>query len=94
MQFIPSSWRAIARDGNGDGNMDVQNAYDAALGTAAYLCRAVASGGLDVDEGLRPALFSYNHSDAYVESVLGWQRTYAAMAPSMPAPPRPARRRR
>jgi membrane-bound lytic murein transglycosylase B len=91
MQFIPSSWKAVARDGNGDGNMDTHNAYDAALGTAAYLCRAVPVGGLDTDEGLRPAFFSYNHSDAYVESVLGWQRTYAAMAPSMPAPPRPDR---
>jgi membrane-bound lytic murein transglycosylase B len=91
MQFIPSSWKAVARDGNGDGNTDPHNAYDAALGTAGYLCRAVPAGGLDVDEGLRPAFFSYNHSDAYVESVLGWQRTYAAMAPSMPAPPRPDR---
>lgn len=91
MQFIPSSWEAIARDGNGDGNTDVHNAYDAALGTATYLCRAVPGGGLDLDEGLRPAFFSYNHSNAYVESVLGWHRTYAAMAPSMPAPPRPDR---
>jgi membrane-bound lytic murein transglycosylase B len=91
MQFIPSSWKAVARDANGDGNMDPHNAYDAALGTAAYLCRAVPSGGLDTDEGLRPAFFSYNHSDAYVESVLGWQRTYAAMGPTMAAPPRPDR---
>lgn len=91
MQFIPSSWKAVARDGNGDGNTDVHNAYDAALGTATYLCRAVPGGGLDLDEGLRPAFFSYNRSNAYVESVLGWQRTYAVMAPSMPAPPRPDR---
>jgi membrane-bound lytic murein transglycosylase B len=91
MQFIPSSWNRVARDGNGDGHADVHNAYDAALGTASYLCRAVPGGGLDLDEGLRPAFFSYNHSNAYVESVLGWHRTYASMAPSMPAPPRPGR---
>jgi len=91
MQFIPSSWKSIARDGNGDGNPDVHNAYDAALGTATYLCRAVPQGGLDLEPGLRTAYFSYNHSDSYVESVLGWQRTYAAMAPSMPVLSRPDR---
>ncbi len=88
MQFIPSSWSRVARDANGDGNTDVHNAYDAALGTATYLCRAVPGGGLDLDEGLRPAFFSYNHSSAYVESVLGWHRTYASMAASMPSPSR------
>ncbi len=88
MQFIPSSWNLVARDGNGDGRRDVHNAYDAALGTATYLCRAVPGGGLDLEGGLRPAFFSYNHSNAYVESVLGWHRTYAALSPAMPSPAR------
>jgi membrane-bound lytic murein transglycosylase B len=78
MQFIPSTWVRIAEDGNGDGVRDPNNIYDAALGTAAYLCRAVPSGGLDLDENLRPAIFSYNHSDAYVDAVLTWHQTYAA----------------
>lgn len=83
MQFIPSTWIRINTDGNGDGVSDPNNVYDAALGTAAYLCRAVPSGGLDTDEGLRPAFFSYNRSDAYVEKVLAWHRTYAGdVAPS------------
>lgn len=94
MQFIPSSWKVVARDGNSDGQANVHNAYDAALGTAAYLCRAAPAGGLDGEDGLRPAFFSYNHSDAYVESVLGWHRTYAAMAPAMPSLVRPDRGRR
>ena len=81
MQFIPSTWIRINTDGNGDGVSDPNNVYDAALGTAAYLCRAVPSGGLDTDEGLRPAFFSYNHSDAYVEKVLGWHHVYAGDAP-------------
>ncbi|MBW3613811.1 MAG: lytic transglycosylase domain-containing protein [Actinobacteria bacterium] len=80
MQFIPSTWSRINADGNGDAIHDPNNAYDAALGTAAYLCRAVPAGGLDTDEGLRPAFFSYNHSDAYVEMVLGWAHTYREMA--------------
>jgi hypothetical protein len=28
------------------------------------------------DEGLRRAYFSYNHSLAYVDNVLGWARLY------------------
>ena len=81
MQFIPSTWIRINEDGNGDRLSDPNNIYDAALGTAAYLCRAVPSGGLDTDEGLRPAFFSYNHSDAYVEKVLAWHHTYAGDTP-------------
>ena len=84
MQFIPSTWIRINTDGNGDGVSDPNNVYDAALGTAAYLCRAVPSGGLDTDEGLRPAFFSYNHSDAYVEKVLAWHHTYAGDPPAPP----------
>jgi membrane-bound lytic murein transglycosylase B len=81
MQFIPSTWIRINEDGNGDRVSDPNNVYDAALGTAAYLCRAVPSGGLDTDDGLRPAFFSYNHSDAYVAKVLAWHHTYAGDAP-------------
>ena len=29
------------------------------------------------EKGLRPAVFSYNHSDAYVDAVLGWVATYS-----------------
>ncbi len=82
MQFIPSTWARIDEDGNGDGVPDPNNIYDAALGSAAYLCRAVPSGALDPDEALRPAYFAYNHSDAYVDAVLGWAHTYAAAAVS------------
>jgi hypothetical protein len=77
MQFIPSTWARINEDGNHDGVSDPNNIYDAALGTAAYLCRAVPTGALDTEEGLRPAVFSYNHSDAYVDAVLGWVATYS-----------------
>jgi len=74
MQFIPSTWERWARDGSGDGEADPQNLYDAARSAAAYLC---ASGpGLDQDAGLRRAFFSYNHSQAYVERVLGFVHEY------------------
>ncbi|MGH9268470.1 MAG: lytic transglycosylase domain-containing protein, partial [Acidimicrobiales bacterium] len=80
MQFIPSTWVRIATDGNGDGVADPNNGYDATLGAAVYLCRAVPGGGLDTEDGLRPAFFSYNRSDSYVELVLAWARTYAELA--------------
>ncbi|MEI7592527.1 MAG: lytic murein transglycosylase [Actinomycetes bacterium] len=73
MAFIPSSWRAYGKDGNGDGRRDVENIYDAALATAGLLCR---SGPLDSDGALRSAYFGYNQSLAYVDQVLGFTHTY------------------
>jgi membrane-bound lytic murein transglycosylase B len=70
----------IAQDGNGDGIKDANNVYDAALGAAAYLCRAVPSGGLDLEEPIKRAFFSYNHSEKYVEYVYGWKLAFDAMA--------------
>jgi murein DD-endopeptidase MepM/ murein hydrolase activator NlpD len=71
MQFIPSTWRAWGRDANRDGAADPHNAYDAALGAAAYLC-AASPGALDDDANLGRALFAYNRSHAYVAEVMGW----------------------
>ena len=84
MQFIPSSWKAVAADGNADGAVDVHNAYDAALAAGTYLCRAAPGGRLDGEEVLRAAFFSYNHSNAYVETVLGWTRAYEGHAKELP----------
>lgn len=84
MQFIPGTWARFGQDGNGDGKSDPNNVYDAALGAATYLCRAVPAGGLDTEGGLRPALFSYNHSSAYVDRVLSWIRVYDLLAGQMP----------
>lgn len=68
MQFIPSTWRSVARDGDLDGRADPHNLYDAALTAAAYLCR---SGG-----GLERALLSYNASGTYVREVLAHRSAY------------------
>jgi membrane-bound lytic murein transglycosylase B len=83
MQFIPSTWVRWAEDGNGDGEIDPQNMYDAAIAAARYLC---AKGpGLDTDEGIRRAAFSYNQSDEYVELVLSRAKEYDAYAiPGVP----------
>ncbi|GLZ39098.1 lytic murein transglycosylase [Actinokineospora sp. NBRC 105648] len=86
MQFIPSTWRRYATDGNGDGVASPHNIFDAARAAGDYLC----SGGLNLADpaGLRAAVFRYNNSDAYVASVLTWMFTYSNGAtPTPPAPP-------
>jgi hypothetical protein len=72
MQFLPSTWAAVAVDGNGDGQRNVQDINDAALGAAVYLC--AGQGDLSTHAGRAAAVFSYNHSQAYVALVLGISR--------------------
>ncbi|SDX79544.1 Transglycosylase SLT domain-containing protein [Amycolatopsis xylanica] len=74
MQFIPSTWWGYASDGNDDGQSNPNNIFDAALATGKYLC----SGGLNLsDPGqLRAAIYRYNHSDYYVNTVIMWAEAY------------------
>jgi hypothetical protein len=77
MQFIPSTWAAFGVDGDGDGRADPQDVYDAAASAAGYLC---AQGrDLALASGLQSAILSYNHSTAYLATVLAWQRRFAAV---------------
>jgi murein DD-endopeptidase MepM/ murein hydrolase activator NlpD len=64
MQFLPSSWETYGVDANGDGFKDPYNPADAIFAAARYLRAAGAA------TSLRGAVFSYNHSQAYVESVM------------------------
>ncbi|WP_246221968.1 MULTISPECIES: lytic transglycosylase domain-containing protein [Gordonia] len=74
MQFLPSTWRLYAADGNGDGKADPQNLYDAALTTARYLC---AEGiNMRTDDGQTRAILRYNQSYQYVADVRGYARNY------------------
>jgi membrane-bound lytic murein transglycosylase B len=75
MQFIPSTWRTWGADGNADGVADPNNIYDAAYATALYLCASGAD--LRTGQGWSRAIFSYNHSDDYVRSVLARANSYA-----------------
>ncbi|MFH8371301.1 lytic transglycosylase domain-containing protein [Streptomyces sp. NPDC018031] len=74
MQFIPSTWAGWGRDGNGDGEKDPNNIYDAALAAGSYLC----AGGRDLsDKGdLDRAILGYNHSREYLRTVLSWFEYY------------------
>lgn len=73
-QFIPGTWRGYASDGNGDGKSDPNNIFDAALATGRYLC----SGGFDLGnpDQLRGAIYRYNNSDTYVNTVVLWADAY------------------
>ncbi|WNI34463.1 bifunctional lytic transglycosylase/C40 family peptidase [Streptomyces sp. ITFR-6] len=71
MQFLPSTWNGPSgQDGNNDGIKNPHNAFDAALGTAVYLC---GTGTTDLSRPgqLRKAVYRYNHSDTYVDDVTG-----------------------
>lgn len=88
MQFIPGTWRKYAWPG-----ANPHNVFDAALAAARYLC--AGGGDLRDRERLAAAVFRYNHSAAYVDTVLSWADAYAhgvtpmAAVPVPPAPPTP-----
>jgi hypothetical protein len=64
MQFMPSTWKLYGVDANRDGVKDPYNPVDAIFAAARYLRAAGA------EKDLRRAIFSYNHADWYVDSVL------------------------
>lgn len=78
MQFLPSTWRTVGRDGNGDGLADPDNIYDAALGAGIYLCR---TGELSAEPNLRAAYLTYNRSQSYVDAVIGFAHEYRDAVP-------------
>jgi Transglycosylase SLT domain len=93
MQFIPSTWRSVRVDGNGDGRRDPNNIYDAAEGAGVYLC----AGDTNMDDLAQRAhaIRRYNNADSYVRVVLNLERQYATghvMALPSDAEPAPADR--
>lgn len=78
MQFIPSTWVRWGADGDGDGVANPQDIDDAALAAARYLC--AGSRDLSTWDGWHAAVLSYNHSEAYVQSVYTQAGVYATAA--------------
>ena len=64
MQFLPSEWDQYGVDATAQGFEDPDNPADAIFAAARYL---KAAGGAT---NIRAAVFSYNHSEAYVDSVM------------------------
>lgn len=79
-QFMPATWAAYGGDGNGDGVADPYDFRDCIPAMGRYL---VANGA---PADLRRALYAYNHSWAYVETVLAYAAAYGYIDPtSIPA---------
>lgn len=70
MAFLDSSWDAYGEDGNDDGEKNVCDPADAIPAAASVLRDAGAP------QNYQQAIYSYNHSDAYVEEVLSWADKY------------------
>lgn len=83
MQIIPSTWRLVAVDGDGDGVRNPQDIYDATLAAGVYLC--YSADHLDTAAGLQQAVWHYNPSSRYVATVLALQRAYAGGGYALPA---------
>jgi len=64
MQFLPSTWKRYGLDVTDSGTADPYNPVDAIFAAARYLSAAGAS------KNLGKAIFSYNHANWYVQSVL------------------------
>lgn len=69
MQFLPSTWKRHAVDGNGDGNADINNVNDAIFTAAAYL---KACGYPNVQK----ALWGYNPSTSYYNKVMSLAKSF------------------
>jgi membrane-bound lytic murein transglycosylase B len=79
MQFMPATFAQFAVDGDHDGATDAWDYDDAIYSAAAYLCASGARGG--TTDGVRAALFAYNHAQWYVDLVLAARSAIAARSP-------------
>ncbi|HEY7935183.1 MAG TPA: lytic murein transglycosylase [Solirubrobacteraceae bacterium] len=77
MQFMPATWMQYGVDALSAGYADPYNPVDAIFAAARYLRAAGAS------KNLRDAIFSYNHSQAYVETVILRARLLASYPESV-----------
>lgn len=77
MQFLPAEWTQFGVDVNNDGFEDPYNPADAIFAAARYLKDA---GG---DRDIRTAVFAYNHSQAYVNSVMLRARLLGGTPPQL-----------
>lgn len=84
MQFLPATF-AEYRWASGSPHPSIDDPRDAIYAAAAMLVDN------DVRDSARQALYTYNHSDAYVDQVLAWAAAYqAADAPTADGTPAPA----
>ena len=68
-QFMPSSILAFAKDGDGDGSIDLFNHADAITSIATYLSHYGWHPGID-RKGAYKVIHRYNRSNYYVDTIL------------------------
>ncbi|WP_197275232.1 peptidoglycan DD-metalloendopeptidase family protein [Luteipulveratus halotolerans] len=73
MQFMPSTFAEFGVDGGGDGIIDIRDDADSAMSAANYLTSSGATKGA---EGVKRAIFAYNHAQWYVNDVLFYAAKY------------------
>lgn len=71
MQFLPSTFRAYAVDGNSDGVASIYSVADAIFSAANYISANMRTSG-----SVAGALWHYNHSSAYVNKVLAIAKSF------------------
>ena len=70
MQFMPATWASYGVDADGDGRTDPYDPVDAIFSAANLLAQDGAA------HDLAGAVFLYNHSDHYVQTVLALAHAY------------------
>ncbi len=80
MQFLAETWAVYGVDANHDGSASRWDPPDAIYSAARYLKANGAPGEL------RGAIFAYNHSTAYVETVLRWAALYEQQSGQLVTP--------
>jgi membrane-bound lytic murein transglycosylase B len=68
-QFMPSNILTFARDGDGDGRIDLFNHEDAIASIASYLKHYGWHPGINRKKAYR-VIYHYNHSNPYVDTIL------------------------
>lgn len=84
MALLPSTWRSVAVDADGDGARNPRAVDDAALAAAVLLC---SQGGLEDPAALKAALASYHRAAGFVPTVLALAARYERQAGEVPPPP-------
>lgn len=69
MQFMPKTFEVYGVDGNGNGAISPWELEDAIFSAANYL----SSSG--IEKNVRKAVWHYNHSESYIDKVLGIAET-------------------
>lgn len=82
-QFLPTSYLQYGADGDGDGQVSLYDTADAAASCARYLAGHGWGAGLSRAQR-RAVIWQYNHSDAYVDTVLALAARIGAPPPTHP----------